>query len=473
MNPLGRYPTGRRRRRLVPQTALTENGYEVARGISLHVGLNAIDPGHYGTEGTLAGAENDARAMERIARSLGYRSSILLTTDARAEAIRERIRQAAAELDSGDTFLFTFAGHGAQLPDAGADESDGSDETWCAYDRMLVDDEFYELWDAFRSGVAVVVVADSCHSGTSARLVMATPIATRRLPQRLATLAYDAHPQVYLSLRDISTGIERSSRASTLITLSACLDHQVAADGPGNGLFTEKLLEVWDDGAFRGDYVALVAEVRRRMPSPADQTPGYDLAGSSAEPLSRPAFALSTPTAFPAPAVACPQAGTPQATNGNAHEKGKAMQTFIENGNWEEVAAQLSQQLPTQRGNGDFMSKVIQANSHAAEEMHSGGVVNPLGGATRGGTVFRAFWWGFHVEVSHQDLDTALNAADPNGEFVRTLRVVIPQNYRYWIDIIAPFVVAGSTLMRTLDRGRGVYISMSWFAPGVFVPTSV
>ena len=48
-----------------------------------------------------------------------------------------------------------------------------------------------------------------------------------------------------------------------------------------------------------------------------------------------------------------------------------------------------------------------------------------------------------------------------------------PNQSHYWIDIIAPFVVATATLLRALDRGRGVYISMSWFAPGAFVPTSV
>lgn len=44
----------------------------------------------------------------------------------------------------------------------------------------------------------------------------------------------------------------------------------------------------------------------------------------------------------------------------------------------------------------------------------------------------------------------------------------------------APFILAASgfiagalRLLKNLDRGRGVYISMSWFAPGVFIPTSV
>ncbi|MFP2910208.1 hypothetical protein ACLESD_35250 [Pyxidicoccus sp. 3LFB2] len=37
----------------------------------------------------------------------------------------------------------------------------------------------------------------------------------------------------------------------------------------------------------------------------------------------------------------------------------------------------------------------------------------------------------------------------------------------------AGFIAGALRLLKNLDRGRGVYISMSWFAPGVFIPTTV
>jgi hypothetical protein len=41
----------------------------MAKGLSLHIGLNRIDPNHYaGWSGTLNACENDARAMQDIAR---------------------------------------------------------------------------------------------------------------------------------------------------------------------------------------------------------------------------------------------------------------------------------------------------------------------------------------------------------------------------------------------------------------------
>jgi metacaspase-1 len=71
------------------------------RGISLHIGLNRIDPSHYGTDGWLAGAENDANAMQQLAVAIGYRTSVLLTASARADAILATIRDAASQLTAG------------------------------------------------------------------------------------------------------------------------------------------------------------------------------------------------------------------------------------------------------------------------------------------------------------------------------------------------------------------------------------
>jgi len=43
------------------------------------------------------------------------------------------------------------------------------DETWVLYDRQLVDDELYKIWSKFKPGVRILVLSDSCHSGTVPR----------------------------------------------------------------------------------------------------------------------------------------------------------------------------------------------------------------------------------------------------------------------------------------------------------------
>ena len=60
----------------------------MARGMSLHVGLNAVDPEHYdGWDGALTACELDANDMESLAQSRGFETTKLLTGDATAEAI--------------------------------------------------------------------------------------------------------------------------------------------------------------------------------------------------------------------------------------------------------------------------------------------------------------------------------------------------------------------------------------------------
>src|SRR5687768_3641420 len=141
----------------------------MARGISLHIGVNQIDPAHYGTSGNLRGCENDARSMQSIAATYGYDSTMLLTRQATAGNVLRELSRAAERLAPGDTLMLTYAGHGSQVRDLTSDEADQMDETWCLYDRMLLDDELHEYWGLLNPGVRVILVSDSCHSGTMLR----------------------------------------------------------------------------------------------------------------------------------------------------------------------------------------------------------------------------------------------------------------------------------------------------------------
>lgn len=93
--------------------------------------------------------------------------------------------------------------------------------------------------------------------------------------------------------------------------------------------------------------------------------------------------------------------------------------------------------------------------------------------AARGGTVARAFWWGFHVQISHEDLDAFVIAAAPINIIIGAIEGGIPSPATPFIAAAAAFVADALGLLKSLDRGSGVYVSMSWFAPFVFVPTTV
>jgi hypothetical protein len=138
--------------------------------MSVHVGVDRLNAGHYGAAFALNSCVNDARAMSKIADQLGFRSLVLENEQATVGNFTTFMRQASTTLSAGDTLLVTFSGHGSQIPDTGADaEADGLDETLCFHDRMLVDDEFYALLGSLPEGIRVVCCFDSCHSGTVAK----------------------------------------------------------------------------------------------------------------------------------------------------------------------------------------------------------------------------------------------------------------------------------------------------------------
>ena len=79
----------------------------MAKAISLHIGVNSLDPIHYdGWEGILKGCENDARDMQAIAAACGFESKLRLSSQATKQHIFEDIRNASSRLSGGDFFFF-------------------------------------------------------------------------------------------------------------------------------------------------------------------------------------------------------------------------------------------------------------------------------------------------------------------------------------------------------------------------------
>ena len=150
--------------------------YANPRGIAVCVGLNKVDKEHYGSPLELAGCHNDAQDLATLFASIkGFETpTVLLDKEATVSAVSNEIVSAASKLEDGDLFVLSVAAHGSQLPDLNKDEAkqeptDQLDETWLLYDRMWIDDERYALWRKFKKGVRIVVIADTCHSGTSVR----------------------------------------------------------------------------------------------------------------------------------------------------------------------------------------------------------------------------------------------------------------------------------------------------------------
>jgi hypothetical protein len=246
-----------------------------ATAISLHIGLNGVNPDAYsGWAGPLAACEFDARDMAGIAKAQGMTPTVILTRDATRAKTLAGIRAAAKQLKSGDLFFLSYSGHGGQVDDVSGEEIDKLDETWCLYDGELIDDELYLEFSRFAKGVRVLVMSDSCHSGTVTR---AKPSITDTPSQRPKLMPPDIAKKVYTDHKDPDTALGHvtvSSRLTKLaakckvavILISGCQDNQTSMDGDHNGAFTEQLLKVWNAGAFAGNYAQFSAKIKAHMP---------------------------------------------------------------------------------------------------------------------------------------------------------------------------------------------------------------
>ena len=229
------------------------------RGISLHVGINQASSAFPGAR-KLTGPENDAREMKKIAEAKGFNQcDLLLGPEATYARVTTKIRSAATQLEAGDIFLFTFAGHGFQEANTGFDPADpdiedGVDETLLLFDVELFDDVLRkDLWPSFKPDVRILMIADCCHSGDIFLVPPPLddgdddlPVATAGQQRiRAITIATgQQHLKEYAEFYRNTLLPVLNPISASLMLLAACKPSDVTLDGDPNGMYTAAMVEV-------------------------------------------------------------------------------------------------------------------------------------------------------------------------------------------------------------------------------------
>ena len=139
---------------------------------------------YVGKANDLVGAVNDAKDISGALRSAGAKKvSVFLNKDATKAKIQRAWQDLVSKAKKGDTIVFTYSGHGSQEdePQGRNGEKDGKNENFLLANfspdgpgsaERIVDDELFAwLKMADDKEVNVVLVADSCHSGTMHRAI--------------------------------------------------------------------------------------------------------------------------------------------------------------------------------------------------------------------------------------------------------------------------------------------------------------
>ena len=148
---------------------------------ALCIGIN----NYPGTHMDLQGCVNDANDWTAALDARGFKVVSLTDDKATKAAMVQAMSDLIAKASKGDSLVITFSGHGTYQPDTDGDEADGLDEALCPYDLQtngaaLIDDEIKTLFATRKAGVRIVLISDSCHSGTVTRAAKAEKDADSR-----------------------------------------------------------------------------------------------------------------------------------------------------------------------------------------------------------------------------------------------------------------------------------------------------
>lgn len=253
----------------------------------MHIGLNKVDAKNYPGVPALFAAVNDAVFWASFAEEQGYKAQSLHNEKATADAVLDILGAYAKEMKAGDILLLTYAGHGSQLQNEKEDgfDNERNDQTWCLYNRELLDDELFDAFRAFTDGTRIVVVSDSCHSGTMVKALpdeldlsallqggLDSSMASRGMRSR--KLPLDVEQAVTARFGDAVYGplqkkYKKTAQAENVKAavklLAACQDDQTTYDGDKNGVFTEAFMELFKKPAFKkATAEVFIDEIRER-----------------------------------------------------------------------------------------------------------------------------------------------------------------------------------------------------------------
>ncbi|KAG6742649.1 hypothetical protein POTOM_053571 [Populus tomentosa] len=137
---------------------------------------------------------------------------------------------------AGDSLVFYFSGHGISQPDFEGDERDGFAENICPVDfmteGMIVDNDINStiVWP-LKKGVTLHAIVDACHSGTVLDLEH----------------VYNRQENKWEDNSPLSGNARKHPDGGLAISLSACLDNQVAADTTKPQISASKPFDVYKE----------------------------------------------------------------------------------------------------------------------------------------------------------------------------------------------------------------------------------
>ncbi|MBM5817331.1 MAG: caspase family protein [Cyanobacteria bacterium K_Offshore_surface_m2_239] len=251
---------------------------------ALCIGINDYP----GTQHDLRGCVNDANDWAATLSARGFTVSKLLDSQATKAALVAGFNTLITSAKSGDSIAITFSGHGTLAPDTSGDETDGYDEALCPFDihlgNVLLDDEIHQLFAKRPAGVRLLLISDSCHSGTVTRNAPADPDTADAPRIRFLPLASwlpadqlpkgpSGRPLARLPVNQVFTPWAGVVTAAGDVLMAGCEEgpdhysYDATFNNRSNGAFTHYALKALKTLPATATYRDWHAAIRRSLPS--------------------------------------------------------------------------------------------------------------------------------------------------------------------------------------------------------------
>ena len=243
---------------------------------SLHIGINDYP----GTGNDLSGCVNDANDWREAMGAREFQATSLIDGEASKSNMLEAISKIVGDTGRDDIAVITYSGHGTWVPDEDDDEVDDRDEALCPHDitqgQILTDDELYEIFSERKRGARIIVISDSCHSGTVTRACNFMP-GTENDPWNFQKIRFLA-PEFYIKddevrlrrARQVEKIKARGKIRAASVLLSGCKDDEYSYDawfnGRPNGAFTYAALQALKNLPDTATYRDWHREIRKILP---------------------------------------------------------------------------------------------------------------------------------------------------------------------------------------------------------------
>lgn len=136
---------------------------------------------------------------------------------------------------------------------------------------------------------------------------------------------------------------------------------------------------------------------------------------------------------------------------------------------WRDVLFEL---LRRAHGDPEFRARVeaTGADIHNLEAVLARSRVDPT--SPSGTVACHEYWWGFQLEIPHAVLTTWSSGTTESTDIAAAIGPGTGPSAPFRRRVAA-WIASRIDELKELDQGAGVYASMTWMAPNIFIPTSI